>query len=245
MAFKFIGLTLLISAATAEVIHVLQNQQNHQAQLSHNYAQPLAVHQPTLVKKIIQADAHDNYEHENYGPAHYQFDYSVHDDHTGDIKSQHEVREGDKVQGYYTLVEPDGHQRTVHYNADKHSGFNAQVERKYLGDQYVQQHNTYNAHNAHYTPQIHNAHSSQNAYHTSQLDNTHNTHSIQYTPQVHKIIAVAPQAHQVHQVQPAHTFSSLNSGHDNSHTNIDVRSGFQESSTLGSHGHQSINNYHH
>ena len=51
------------------------------------------------------------------------------DEHTQDIKEQAEKRDGDKVEGYYMLVEPDGTTRTVHYTADKHTGFRAHVER--------------------------------------------------------------------------------------------------------------------
>ncbi|KAF6212019.1 hypothetical protein GE061_012537 [Apolygus lucorum] len=49
--------------------------------------------------------------------------------HTGDVKSQHETREGDVVKGYYTLKEADGTIREVHYTADKHHGFNAEVKK--------------------------------------------------------------------------------------------------------------------
>jgi hypothetical protein len=59
----------------------------------------------------------------------YEFKYGVKDDHTHDIKEQAEKRDGDKVEGYYKLVEPDGTTRTVHYTADKHTGFHAQVDR--------------------------------------------------------------------------------------------------------------------
>ncbi|XP_069669399.1 cuticle protein 7-like [Periplaneta americana] len=68
-------------------------------------------------------------EHYDYAPAHYEFKYAVKDEHTHDIKEQHEKRDGDKVEGYYTLLEPDGTTRTVHYTADKHTGFHAQVVR--------------------------------------------------------------------------------------------------------------------
>lgn len=51
------------------------------------------------------------------------------DPHTGDHKSQHEVRDGDVVKGSYSLAEPDGTIRTVHYTADDHNGFNAVVEK--------------------------------------------------------------------------------------------------------------------
>lgn len=64
---------------------------------------------------------------EEYGPAQYQFAYSVSDPHTGDNKSQEEHREGDVVKGRYTLVEADGSVRVVEYTADDHSGFNAIV----------------------------------------------------------------------------------------------------------------------
>lgn len=65
-------------------------------------------------------------------PAKYDFSYSVHDPHTGDIKDQHEARLGDTVQGSYSLVEPDGNRRVVHYTADPHNGFNAVVQRQAL-----------------------------------------------------------------------------------------------------------------
>lgn len=60
---------------------------------------------------------------------HYSFGYAVSDPHTGDSKNQQETREGDVVQGSYSLVEPDGTVRTVKYTADPHNGFNAVVER--------------------------------------------------------------------------------------------------------------------
>lgn len=64
-------------------------------------------------------------------PAHYEFSYSVHDTHSGDIKQQQESRDGDAVHGSYSLVQPDGVHRIVEYTADKHNGFNAIV--KYEG----------------------------------------------------------------------------------------------------------------
>ncbi|XP_034238846.1 cuticle protein 19.8-like [Thrips palmi] len=57
----------------------------------------------------------------------YEFKYGVHDAHTGDVKSQTEHRDGDVVKGEYSLVQPDGTTRTVHYTADDHNGFNAVV----------------------------------------------------------------------------------------------------------------------
>ena len=64
-----------------------------------------------------QHDAHE-YHHEDelvdyYAHPKYAYKYGVNDYHTGDIKSQHETRDGDVVKGSYTLVEPDGSVRTV------------------------------------------------------------------------------------------------------------------------------------
>jgi hypothetical protein len=53
----------------------------------------------------------------------------VNDPHTGDNKEHHETRNGDVVQGSYSLVEPDGTVRTVLYAADPVNGFNAVVQR--------------------------------------------------------------------------------------------------------------------
>ncbi|XP_052561904.1 cuticle protein-like [Culex pipiens pallens] len=65
------------------------------------------------------------------------FLYSVHDDHTGDIKSQQEERHGDDVKGQYTLIDADGYRRVVDYTADEHNGFNAVVRREPLTQKVV------------------------------------------------------------------------------------------------------------
>ncbi|XP_063361482.1 uncharacterized protein LOC134650456 [Cydia amplana] len=65
---------------------------------------------------------HDYYTHPKY-----EFEYKVEDPHTGDKKSQHESRDSDLVKGYYSLHEPDGTVRIVHYTADHKTGFNAVV----------------------------------------------------------------------------------------------------------------------
>lgn len=51
------------------------------------------------------------------------------DHSTGDVKSQHETRDGDVVKGQYSLVEADGSVRTVDYTADDVNGFNAVVSK--------------------------------------------------------------------------------------------------------------------
>ncbi|XP_053691952.1 larval cuticle protein A3A-like [Sabethes cyaneus] len=72
----------------------------------------------TLVK-TEEYDAHPQY----------SFSYDVQDALTGDNKQQHETRDGDVVQGQYSLVEPDGTRRTVDYTADPINGFNAVVSK--------------------------------------------------------------------------------------------------------------------
>ncbi|XP_035787918.1 uncharacterized protein LOC118464582 [Anopheles albimanus] len=59
----------------------------------------------------------------------YKFDYGVQDAHTGDHKSQWEIRDGDVVKGGYTLYDADGTKRIVEYTSDKHHGFNAVVKK--------------------------------------------------------------------------------------------------------------------
>ncbi|KAH8379230.1 hypothetical protein KR009_003741 [Drosophila setifemur] len=66
----------------------------------------------------------DYYDHPKYA-----FNYGVADHTTGDVKSQHETRDGDVVKGQYSLVEPDGSIRTVDYTADSIHGFNAVVTK--------------------------------------------------------------------------------------------------------------------
>ncbi|XP_052753996.1 larval cuticle protein A2B-like [Galleria mellonella] len=71
---------------------------------------------------------------EEYDPhPQYSFAYDVQDGLTGDSKTQHESRDGDVVQGSYSVVDPDGTKRTVEYTADPHNGFNAVVYREPVG----------------------------------------------------------------------------------------------------------------
>ncbi|XP_049816337.1 cuticle protein 21-like [Schistocerca nitens] len=60
----------------------------------------------------------------------YSYAYDVQDTLTGDNKAQQESRDGDNVQGSYSLVEADGSRRTVEYTADPVNGFNAVVHRE-------------------------------------------------------------------------------------------------------------------
>ncbi|XP_055623356.1 pro-resilin-like [Toxorhynchites rutilus septentrionalis] len=72
----------------------------------------------------------DQYDHKDYyAYPKYKFNYGVQDAHTGDHKSQWEIRDGDVVKGGYSLFEPDGTKRVVEYTSDKHNGFNAVVKK--------------------------------------------------------------------------------------------------------------------
>jgi hypothetical protein len=116
MAFKFIALFALIAAASAVP--------------QHYYEQPALIksYQPAVVKQVVQPIVKKIVEHEE--PANYDFEYSVHDDHTGDIKEQHESAKNGAISGYYTLIDADGYKRIVHYTADDEHGFNAEVRRE-------------------------------------------------------------------------------------------------------------------
>ncbi|XP_060840000.1 cuticle protein 7-like [Rhopalosiphum padi] len=64
-----------------------------------------------------------------YPPTPYNFEYSVNDPHTYDVKSQSEYSDGNGyVKGSYSLLEADGSTRTVEYTADDYNGFNAEVK---------------------------------------------------------------------------------------------------------------------
>ncbi|XP_057666526.1 cuticle protein 19-like [Diorhabda carinulata] len=95
---------------------------------SHGYAAPVLAHAPVVAHAPVLAHStHENVDY--YAHPKYEFNYGVQDGHTGDHKTQHEVRDGDVVKGSYTVAEPDGTLRTVHYTADDHNGFNAVVEK--------------------------------------------------------------------------------------------------------------------
>lgn len=80
---------------------------------------------------------HSTQDHYDSNPQ-YSFSYEVNDQLTGDSKSHQESRNGDNVQGSYSLIDPDGVKRTVEYSADATSGFQATVRRDSGGTQKTQ-----------------------------------------------------------------------------------------------------------
>ena len=103
--FQFIALFAILAAATAAPQYY---QPGHES------------YQPTHVKNVEYADE----------PANYEFNYSVHDEHSGDIKQQQESAKDGVISGQYSLIDADGFRRIVDYTADDHHGFNAQVRRE-------------------------------------------------------------------------------------------------------------------
>ncbi|XP_058455416.1 cuticle protein 8-like [Malaya genurostris] len=126
MSLKFIFAVVLsvISSSAAlpqygyATSHQISSIQHHIAPVHHVAAIHATPIQHTILKQV-----------EHNAPANYEFSYSVHDEHTGDVKSQQEKRLGDEVHGQYSLIDSDGHQRIVDYHADHHNGFNAVVRR--------------------------------------------------------------------------------------------------------------------
>ncbi|XP_019875361.1 larval cuticle protein A2B-like [Aethina tumida] len=123
MAFKFVAFAALVAAANAGLLST-PYQAAPVASLA--YAAPVAKYTaPLAVAKTVVQEEYDPHPQYNYG-------YEVQDGLTGDSKSQHESRDGDVVQGSYSLIDADGHKRTVQYTADPIHGFNAEVIREPL-----------------------------------------------------------------------------------------------------------------
>ncbi|XP_063911578.1 larval cuticle protein A3A-like [Zophobas morio] len=145
MAFKFVVFAALVAAARAGLIGAPVGyaapvaHAAYAAPIAHAaYAAPIAhaayaapvAHAAyaapvAAVAKTVVADEYDPHPQ-------YQYGYDIQDGLTGDSKSQHEVRDGDVVQGSYSLVDPDGTRRTVEYSADPVNGFNAVVHKEPL-----------------------------------------------------------------------------------------------------------------
>ncbi|CAL4141230.1 unnamed protein product, partial [Meganyctiphanes norvegica] len=62
-----------------------------------------------------------------YGPAKYDFDWSVKDEYSGNDFGQEETRDGDRTDGSYYVHLPDGRLQKVTYYVDGDSGYVAEV----------------------------------------------------------------------------------------------------------------------
>ncbi|CAG4941781.1 unnamed protein product [Parnassius apollo] len=131
MFSKIVAFGALVAAANAGLLHGHGAAVSSQSIVRHDAsygAAPLA-HAAVPVAQAVHyaAPAADYDGHDYYAHPKYDYTYSVADPHTGDHKSQHEIRDGDAVHGSYSLLQPDGSVRTVDYTANDHTGFNAVV----------------------------------------------------------------------------------------------------------------------
>ncbi|XP_030374852.1 cuticle protein 18.6 [Scaptodrosophila lebanonensis] len=127
MAFKLVALVCFVAAASAGIIPLEHHQLEHQQQAQ--LYQAASPQQQVLYHKA-HAPAHEIYPDDPHPK--YNFAYDVKDAISGDSKSQTESRDGDVVQGEYSLDDADGFRRTVKYTADSVNGFNAVVHREPL-----------------------------------------------------------------------------------------------------------------
>nr|XP_014277073.1 cuticle protein 21-like isoform X2 [Halyomorpha halys] len=134
MAFKVVILAAFVAVASAGIIGAPAVYAPGAPIAARAYAAPLAA--PLAVARAAPVLAHApvavaHAAVDEYDPhPQYSYAYDIQDALTGDSKSQHESRDGDVVQGSYSLIEPDGSRRTVDYTADPVNGFNAVVHKE-------------------------------------------------------------------------------------------------------------------
>ncbi|CAH1391267.1 unnamed protein product [Nezara viridula] len=134
MAFKVVALLAFVAAANAQLLRPAYRPyavaRTYAAAPAVAYHAPVAVAAAPAVTYHAPVAAVAAREDAEYDPnPSYDFSYSVNDPLTGDSKSQSESRQGDVVQGSYSLAEADGSVRTVDYTADPVNGFNAAVHK--------------------------------------------------------------------------------------------------------------------
>lgn len=127
-----------MTVTSAHVATSYVSRQDGVPEHSYHHEEPLLIAQPVVYAHTepienswgpISTGYAPDYHQDYYAYPKYKFEYGVKDDHTGDHKSQWEVRDGDVVKGEYTLDEADGTKRVVQYTADDHHGFNAVVKK--------------------------------------------------------------------------------------------------------------------
>merc|ERR1719244_193478 len=83
-------------------------------------------------EEVYSAPSEENYsapssEEYGYGPAKYDFDWSVKEEYSGNDFGQEESRDGDRTEGSYYVHLPDGRLQKVTYYVDGDSGYVAEV----------------------------------------------------------------------------------------------------------------------
>ncbi|XP_025423767.1 larval cuticle protein A2B-like [Sipha flava] len=104
------------------------------AGLAFPYGSDVEALQPSYEQQQQQQQHYGGEQHvqeeQQHEPRSYHFQYAVHDDVTGDVKSQNEVSDGrGTVRGTYSLLEADGSTRVVEYTADDEHGYRAEVKK--------------------------------------------------------------------------------------------------------------------
>ncbi|XP_047107055.1 cuticle protein 21-like [Schistocerca piceifrons] len=130
MACKLIVLAALVAVARAGYLGAPAVYAPGAPIAARAYAAPVAYAAPALRAAPVAAAVPAAVAAEYDPHPQYSYAYDVQDALTGDSKTQHESRDGDVVQGSYSLVEPDGSVRTVDYTADPVNGFNAVVHKE-------------------------------------------------------------------------------------------------------------------
>lgn len=144
LSLKFCSLQIVLTLALVAAVSahsIATSYVSRQDGINHDYhhhEQPLLIaHQPVVYAHAapiehswgaVSSGYAPDYHQDYYAYPKYKFEYGVKDDHTGDHKSQWEIRDGDVVKGEYSLDEADGTKRIVSYTADDHNGFNAVVK---------------------------------------------------------------------------------------------------------------------
>jgi hypothetical protein len=142
----FIAICIAVSAASPESYNivplrrgVLSPTVTYTSSPAFAYTFPIGKHSgaavspivpPTLYAAKTSLVAQDTADPQYDPNPQYRYSYSVSVPDTGDTKSHEESRNGDSVQGSYSVVESDGSIRRVDYSADAVNGFNAVVQRE-------------------------------------------------------------------------------------------------------------------
>lgn len=173
---------------------------------------------------------HNHHHHEPSAPAHYEFAYAVHDPHTGDIKSQHEQRDGDAVSGHYDLIDSDGFKRIVEYTADAHSGFQATVQRVPTDIRVPQPHQHQSHYYNHHQQPAHQ-HQASITHHSAAAAAAHqqhshampfNWHAARPYSQVASHIMRSQKPAYVSPLHDQHAVASAPMGHEAAHVRVNV-----------------------
>ncbi|PSN37948.1 hypothetical protein C0J52_10426 [Blattella germanica] len=209
--------------------HTPQVSYSHVPQVSYSHA-PVSVHH-------VPVEIHE----EHHAPAHYEFKYGVHDTHTHDIKEQAERRHGDRVEGHYSLVEPDGTTRTVHYTADKHTGFHAQVSKHGHATHPTTHHRVHPVHAVQVVAAPVHSYGQSYAHATPSISYETSSH---YAPSVSYETSGHSYGHSTPSISYGHSTPSISYGHSTPSISYGHSTPSVSYGGTYAHGYSSLGNYH-